>query len=57
MYDSQAFRSVGQLEAARALVKGTEIKLEELPSRAVQSLILKVQPMTRLYGVFHISRR
>jgi len=35
---------IGQLEATRDLVKGTEINLEELPSRAVQSLILKVKP-------------
>lgn len=26
-------------------MKGTEINLEELPNRAVQSLILKVQPL------------
>jgi hypothetical protein len=33
---------IDQLEATRALVKGTEINLEELPNRAVQSLIVKV---------------
>lgn len=35
-----------ELEATRALVKGTEINLEELPNGAVQSLIVKYYKIT-----------